>query len=82
MPETGRPGPENPRSRKTGLIVLGLVCCVIDLAGVLTATHPHVSAAYRALYLTPGAIENGTNCEAVRTARPSDKPAGHRCGNH
>ncbi|NHO33376.1 hypothetical protein [Acetobacter fallax] len=81
MPDAVRPGTKTSRRRMAGLIALGLFCGLVDLAGAWKAAHPHVSAAYRALYLTPGAIKNGTNCEAARTARATDTSPGRRCGD-
>lgn len=57
LPERSR---RDGRTRLLGLAMLGLLCGLVDLAGLWRATHPHVGAAYRQLYLTPGGIVNGT----------------------
>ncbi|MBB2156777.1 hypothetical protein HLH33_10715 [Gluconacetobacter diazotrophicus] len=67
----GRPGNwRSGRLRLLGLAVFGVFCAMIDMAGVWRAGHPHVSDAYRRLYLVPGGIVNG----ATRTGAPPRWP--------
>jgi hypothetical protein len=66
MGRRGRTG----RARLLGLVAFGVLCGLIDLAGVWRAEHPHVSDVYRRLYLVPGGIVNGT----TRTGPPPRWP--------